>query len=106
LLVTSAAEEKPVGMGFSLDCVLPNQDAHAAEYTCAVCFQLVDAPLLTACQHVFCQHCLEDWFENKPCCPTCTTELDPRHGAGELRLASPLAWRVLGRLRVQCAGDK
>ena len=39
--------------------------------------------------HVFCQHCLEDWFEAKPSCPTCSQELDPRHGAGELKLASP-----------------
>jgi len=39
---------------------------------------------------------------NKPSCPTCSTSLDPRHGAGELKLAAPLAWRVLGRLRVRC----
>ena len=73
-----------------------------AEFTCAVCFQLVDAPLLTTCHHVFCMSCLQDWMSNKPSCPTCTRELDPRHGAGELRLGSPLAWRVLGRLRVRC----
>lgn len=89
-------------MGFSLDHVLDGQDAHYAEYTCAVCFQLVDAPLLTRCQHVFCTSCLQDWFANKPSCPTCSTELDPRHGAGELKLASPFAHRVLGRLRVRC----
>jgi len=73
-----------------------------AEFTCAVCFNLVDAPLLTVCQHVFCTSCLQDWFDKKPSCPTCSRELDPRHGAGELKLASPLAWRVLGRLKVRC----
>jgi len=41
-------------------------------------------------------------MDSKPTCPTCSTELDPRHGAGELKLASPLAHRVLGRLRVRC----
>ena len=41
-------------------------------------------------------------MEKKPCCPTCSLELDPRHGAGELRLASPLAWRVLGRIKLRC----
>ena len=91
-------------MGFSLDLIEPNQEAHAAEFTCSICFQLVDAPLLTRCQHVFCTSCLQDWFDRgKPSCPTCSTELDPRHGAGELKLASPLAWRVLGRLRVRCS---
>ena len=90
-------------MGYSLDLIEPNQEAHSAEFTCSICFNLVDAPLLTQCQHVFCLACLQDWFETKPACPTCSSELDPRHGAGELKLASPLAWRVLGRLRVRCS---
>ena len=89
-------------MGISLDDVCDGQVNHSAEFTCAVCFGLVDAPLLTTCQHVFCMSCLQDWMANKPSCPTCNNELDPRHGAGELKLAAPLAWRVLGRLRVRC----
>jgi len=81
----------------------PVQTNHLAEFTCAICCNLVDAPLLTACHHVFCTACLSDWFDHSGGkCPTCTSELDPRHGAGELRLASPLAWRVLGRLQVKC----
>ena len=44
----------------------------------------------------------QDWFDRASKCPTCAKALDPRHGAGELRLASPLAWRVLGRLRMKC----
>ena len=82
---------------------------HLAEYTCAICCSLVDAPLLTTCHHVFCTACLQDWFDQTKKeartaakCPTCSQALDPRHGAGELRLASPLAWRVLGRLRMKC----
>ena len=89
-------------MGYSLDHVEAGQENHAAEYTCAVCCALVEAPLLTTCHHIFCTACLQDWFNTKPSCPTCSRELDPRHGAGDLRLASPLAWRVLGRLRVHC----
>ena len=34
-------------MGYSPEFIEPNQEAHAAEFMCAVCFQLVDAPLLT-----------------------------------------------------------
>lgn len=91
-------------MGYDLAHVLPEQEAHAQEFICAICFNLVDtSPLLTTCNHVFCSSCLQDWFDNKPCCPTCTQELDPRNGAGELRLASPIAYRVLGRLRVKCS---
>ena len=90
-------------MGYPLELIEPNQDGHAAEFTCAVCCSLVDAPLLTTCSHVFCMSCLQDWMNHKPSCPTCSQELDPRHGAGELKLASPIAWRVLGRLRVRCS---
>ena len=55
-----------------------------------------------SCNHVFCTACLQDWIDRMAKCPTCSTVLDPRHGAGELRLASPLAFRVLGRLRMKC----
>ena len=89
-------------MGLPDACLIDGQDGHVAEFICAVCVGLVDAPLLTRCQHIFCMACLSKWMDEKPACPTCAVELDPRHGAGELRLASPLAWRVLGRLRVRC----
>lgn len=84
------------------DILVEHQDGHAAEFMCSICFGLVDAPLLTTCHHIFCMACLQQWLDEKPSCPTCSVELDPRHGAGDLRLASPLAWRVLGRLRVRC----
>ena len=89
-------------MGFSDTQIVDGQEQHAAEFTCTVCLNLVDAPLLTTCAHVFCTACLQDWFDTKPSCPTCSVELDPRHGAGRLQIASPLAWRVLGRLRMRC----
>ena len=89
-------------MGLSTEYLAQGQDAHAAEFMCAICCNLVDAPLLTQCQHVFCTSCLQDWFDRISKCPTCSTPLDPRHGAGELKLASPFAWRVLGRLQMKC----
>lgn len=92
-------------MGLPDACLIEGQDGHVAEFICAVCCALVDAPLLTRCNHIFCMACLQKWIDEKPSCPTCSMELDPRHGAGELKLASPLAWRVLGRLRVSCPLD-
>ena len=59
-------------MGYALELIEPNQEAHSAEFTCAVCCNLVDAPLLTRCHHVFCLSCLQDWFNTKPSCPTCS----------------------------------
>ena len=96
-------------MGYACEYVDSGQVNHLAEFTCAICCNLVDAPLLTTCHHVFCTACLQDWFDQSKKearsaarCPTCSEALDPRNGAGELRLASPLAWRVLGRLRMKC----
>ena len=86
-------------MGFSTDLILPGQEGHYSEFTCSICFNLVEGPLLTTCQHIFCTACLQDWFETKPSCPSCTQELDPRHGAGELHLASPLAHVVPAQRR-------
>ena len=102
LLLAAVAAVVAVAMGFSDTQIVDGQEQHAAEFTCTVCLNLVDAPLLTTCAHVFCTACLQDWFDTKPSCPTCSVELDPRHGAGRLQIASPLAWRVLGRLRMRC----
>ena len=106
LLELAAAQH---AMGYACEYVDSGQVNHLAEFTCAICCNLVDAPLVTTCHHVFCTACLQDWFDQSKKearsaarCPTCSEALDPRHGAGELRLASPLAWRVLGRLRMKC----
>eukprot|EP00962_Isochrysis_galbana_P055009 scaffold26681_cov87-Isochrysis_galbana.AAC.1 len=46
-------------MGLSTELVCDGQENHAAEFLCPVCCQLVDAPLLTACNHIFCMACLQ-----------------------------------------------
>ena len=56
-------------MGYACDHVDSGQDSHLAEYTCAICCSLVDAPLLTTCHHVFCTGCLQAChagLESKP----------------------------------------
>jgi DnaJ family protein C protein 7 len=51
---------------------------------------------------VFCPSCLTQWLEKRHSCPTCQTALDPPTDVADLRAAVPLAWRLLGRLRVKC----
>ena len=50
-------------MGYACEYVDSGQVNHLAEFTCAICCNLVDAPLLTTCHHVFCTACLQDWFD-------------------------------------------
>jgi DnaJ family protein C protein 7 len=87
-------------MGFPLELCASADDNHLAEYICVVCTSLAESPVLTDCQHVFCSACLEQWVgRTQHRCPTCSATLGaPR----PLQQASPLAWRVLGRVRVSC----
>ena len=52
-------------MGLPDRCLVEGQDGHVAEFVCAVCFGLVDAPLLTMCNHIFCMACLQKWMDEK-----------------------------------------
>ena len=100
-------------MGLAQEYVVEGQDAHLAEFTCTICLSLVDAPLLTACNHVFCTSCLQDWFERITKCPTCSSPLDPRHAEWvaqlqELGLSRPqalVALRESGHAGVAAAAD-
>jgi len=88
-------------MGFPLELCSEADENHLAEYICVICVTLVESPVLTECQHVFCAGCLEQWVgRTQHRCPTCSATL---HGTPKpLQQASPLAWRVLGRVRVSC----
>jgi DnaJ family protein C protein 7 len=50
---------------------------------------------------VFCTACLEEWLTRRAACPACNAPLGG-DGVAPLRAAAPLAWRVLGRVRVRC----
>jgi hypothetical protein len=45
------------------------------EFVCAVCCQLSEEPLYTACSHVFCKSCLTQWLTHKSVCPKCNFAL-------------------------------
>eukprot|EP01062_Namystynia_karyoxenos_P073334 TRINITY_DN70136_c0_g1_i1.p1 TRINITY_DN70136_c0_g1~~TRINITY_DN70136_c0_g1_i1.p1 ORF type:complete len:634 (+),score=243.60 TRINITY_DN70136_c0_g1_i1:67-1902(+) len=90
-------------MGFGTADVL-SDDPHTSEFICKICGELVDmsACAYTACTHVFCASCLDKWFaQGKRKCPWCQTGLKSNE-VGDLRHANPLAFRILGRIRVRC----
>lgn len=89
-------------MGFPLELCAASDDNHTAEFICVICTSLVEAPVITECSHVFCRGCIEQWTVQRQNhrCPTCSAAL---HQLPQpLQQASPLAWRVLGRVRVGC----
>ena len=108
-------------MGFPLGDVLTS-DALVEEFQCKICHNLVEYAQCshTSCGHVFCEGCLSDWMARSADpetraeaamnganpvagtrCPTCNAPLPP-DAVSTLKSASPLAWRLLGRVRVRC----
>ena len=108
-------------MGFPVEDVL-TPEALVEEFQCKICHQLVEYAQCshTPCGHVFCRGCLDDWLarSNDPesharaamegtnpsvgtRCPTCNAAL-ASDAVRDLKTASPLAWRVLGKVRCRC----
>ena len=109
-------------MGFPLADVLTS-DALVEEFQCKICTELVEYTQCahTRCGHVFCRSCLSNWMSRAGTdaeahaeaamsgtnpligtrCPTCNADMEP-NTVHDLKLASPLAWRLLGRIQVRC----
>ena len=85
-------------MGFSLGDVLSDV-SHYSEFVCLICHDLVDDPWTLQCSHIFCRHCVEEWFKTLASCPTCRSS---DIGVAPLRETNPLAARILGRIRCIC----
>lgn len=59
------------------------------EFVCAVCCQLAEEPLYTACSHVFCKSCLTEWLTHKSVCPKCNFALQYNQVRATHRLLTP-----------------
>ena len=48
------------------------EELAASGHECYICFENHRTPIiLTDCQHVFCQHCIEEWLDKENTCPVC-----------------------------------
>lgn len=84
------------------------------EFVCPICVQLVEAPVITTCSHVFCKPCWEEWMSQSKSlssskCPKCNrvftglgASADNTPPVAELKIGNPLAHRILNRVQVRC----
>ena len=45
------------------------------ENDCSICYECVNDPVKTACNHTFCRGCLNRWLHRNPSCPTCRRDI-------------------------------
>ena len=118
-------------MGLNTEHIL-SDERHYNPFICAICTNLVelnDVLVTTKCSHAFCRHCIETWLgmdsnqensfhrSDRLRCPTCNRSLERRSDDGAydagiivtqiaalqtMKVAQPLAYRVLSRVHVSC----
>ena len=44
---------------------------------CSICHGVLERPVQTACEHLFCEDCLLAWLCRKATCPVCTAVTEP-----------------------------
>ncbi|KAJ8667563.1 hypothetical protein QAD02_009226 [Eretmocerus hayati] len=41
--------------------------------TCSICSEFYVHPMITSCEHTFCQYCIDQWMKRQNHCPVCRT---------------------------------
>ncbi|XP_065826699.1 uncharacterized protein [Oscarella lobularis] len=68
---TAAEEAAPVAKGADAKAIAGGKATEEEkEDTCAICYSAVASKTLS-CGHKFCKGCIDQWFKEKPVCPTC-----------------------------------
>ena len=64
-----------------------------AKFTCRVCLDTPEQPIVTVCGHLFCWNCIYRWIERNraaPQCPVCRAAIEMPDGAPERARVIPL----------------
>lgn len=84
-------------MGFGVDQFV--DPAHISdELICPICCGVLERPVQTSTEHLFCEDELLEWMERSETCPVTNRKLDP----AEIRKPSRIIMNILGGLMIKC----
>ena len=92
-------------MGINKDNLLSDEH-HASHFSCAICQDLSESPVVLACSHVFCEFCIGEYVarcldrQQDALCPSCRASSCA--SAAKLSEANPLAFRCYAKVQTRC----
>jgi len=79
------------------------QNINAARLQCPICLRLVDRPVITSCQHIYCCMCIGEWINHQQNhgsttkCTVCKQQIE----LSDIK-SSPMHYSMLCELQVNC----
>lgn len=70
----------------------------SSQLICPICTQVLDSPVQTATEHLFCEEELLEWMSRSSLCPITKTELDP----ASIRKPGRIVLNMLAELEMYC----
>ena len=83
-------------MGFDLE-QFPNEDIGSG-LICSICTGVLEKPLETSCQHLFCGKCIQKWLSRRKSCPRCRKNITTT----DLRQVLPDLKNILSKQKINC----
>ena len=85
-------------MGWSQDRILERSEI-TDDITCTICTDIVDSPVLTPCQHVFCRECITNWLGvGNSTCPVDRDHLE----ITQLKPLPRIIQKLVNNLTIRC----
>lgn len=85
-------------MGFELDQFVDPEHI-SPELICPICCGVLERPVQTVTDHLFCEDELLEWMERSDMCPVTNTKLNP----SEIKKPSRIISNILGGLQIKCS---